>query len=177
MNSLGQITEVGSHSLLQWIFPAQESNWGVLHCRWILYQLSYQGSPLKYQFPYLNLLSDSFWISFSKRTPSKWKLFLYLLLHLDLLSVYPNSACMLSHFSHVQLCDPMDCSLPGTSRILEWVAMLSSRESSSPKDQTRASCISCFAGGFFTAEPPGKPYIQLLPTFKNVASSYLVTWC
>ena len=118
MNSLGQITEVGSHSLLQWIFPAQESNWGVLHCRWILYQLSYQGSPLKYQIPYLNLLSDSFWISFSKRTPSKWKLFLYLLLHLDLLSVYPNSACMLSHFSHVQLCDPMDCSLPGTSRIL-----------------------------------------------------------
>ena len=32
-------------SLLQWIFPSQESNWGLLHCRWILYQLSYQGSP------------------------------------------------------------------------------------------------------------------------------------
>ena len=24
----------------------QESNWGLLHCRWILYQLSYQGSPI-----------------------------------------------------------------------------------------------------------------------------------
>ena len=34
-------TGVGSFSLLQWIFPTQESNWGLLHCRRILYQLSY----------------------------------------------------------------------------------------------------------------------------------------
>ena len=34
-------TGVGSPSLLQWIFLTQESNWGLLHCRWILYQLSY----------------------------------------------------------------------------------------------------------------------------------------
>ena len=27
----------------------QKSNWGLLHCRWILYQLSYQGSPASYQ--------------------------------------------------------------------------------------------------------------------------------
>ena len=40
-------TGVGSLSLLQWIFPTQESNWGLLHCRWILYQLSCQGSQLK----------------------------------------------------------------------------------------------------------------------------------
>ena len=32
-------------SLLQQIFLNQESNQGLLHCRWILYQLSYQGSP------------------------------------------------------------------------------------------------------------------------------------
>ena len=38
-------TGVGSLSLLQGIFLAQESNWGILHCRQILYQLSYQGSP------------------------------------------------------------------------------------------------------------------------------------
>ena len=44
-NSPGQNTGVGSLSLLQQIFPTQESNWGLLHCRWILYQLSYQGSP------------------------------------------------------------------------------------------------------------------------------------
>ena len=38
-------TGVGSLSLLQQIFPTQESNQGLLHCRQILYQLSYQGSP------------------------------------------------------------------------------------------------------------------------------------
>ena len=38
-------TGVGSLSLLQGIFLTQESNQGLLHCRWILYQLSYQGSP------------------------------------------------------------------------------------------------------------------------------------
>jgi len=35
---------VGSLSLLQGIFPTQESNQGLLHFRWILYQLTYQGS-------------------------------------------------------------------------------------------------------------------------------------
>ena len=34
-------TGVCSLSLLQWIFLTQESNWGLLHCRRILYQLSY----------------------------------------------------------------------------------------------------------------------------------------
>ena len=38
---------VGSLSLLQQIFPTQESNQCLLHCRQILYQLSYQWSPLK----------------------------------------------------------------------------------------------------------------------------------
>ena len=37
-------TGVGSLSLPQGIFPTQESNRGLLHCRRILYQLSYQGS-------------------------------------------------------------------------------------------------------------------------------------
>ena len=36
---------VGSPSLLQWIFPTQKWNQGLLHCRQILYQLSYQGGP------------------------------------------------------------------------------------------------------------------------------------
>ena len=40
-------TEVGSLSLLQRIFTTQESNWGLLHCKWILEQLSYQGSPIE----------------------------------------------------------------------------------------------------------------------------------
>ena len=52
------------------------------------------------------------------------------------------------------LCDPMDCSLPGSSvheilqaRLLEWVAFPSSKVSSQPSDQTQVSCI---AGRFFT---------------------------
>ena len=44
-NSLGQNTGVDSCFFLQGIFPTQELNWGLLHCRLILYQLSYQGSP------------------------------------------------------------------------------------------------------------------------------------
>ena len=36
---------VGSLTLLQQIFPTQESNQGFLHCSWILYQLSHEGSP------------------------------------------------------------------------------------------------------------------------------------
>ena len=34
-------TGVGSLSFLQQIFLTQELNWGLLHCRWVLYQLSY----------------------------------------------------------------------------------------------------------------------------------------
>ena len=39
-------TGLSSLSLLHQIFPTQESNWGLLHCRQILCQLSYQGSSL-----------------------------------------------------------------------------------------------------------------------------------
>ena len=40
-----QNSGVGSLSLHQGIFLTQESNPGLLHCRWILYQLGHQGSP------------------------------------------------------------------------------------------------------------------------------------
>ena len=46
------------------------------------------------------------------------------------------------------LCDPTNCSLPGSSihgilqaRVLEWVAISFSRGSSQPRDQTRISCV------------------------------------
>ena len=52
------------------------------------------------------------------------------------------------------LCNPMDCSLPGSAvhgilqaRILEWVVVPFSRGSSQSRDQTQ---VSCFAGRFFT---------------------------
>ena len=43
-NSPGQNTGVGSLSLFRGIFPTQGSKTGLLHCRWILYQLSHKGS-------------------------------------------------------------------------------------------------------------------------------------
>ena len=45
MDSLGKNTRVGCHALLQGIFPTQRSNPGLLHWRWIIYQLKHQGSP------------------------------------------------------------------------------------------------------------------------------------
>ena len=58
------------------------------------------------------------------------------------------------------LCDPMDCSLPGSSihwifqaRILDWVAISFSRRSSLPRDWTQVSLI---VGRRFTVKPPGK---------------------
>ena len=47
-NSPGKNTGLGCHSLLQGIFPTQGSNLCLLHCRQILYHLSYQGSPILY---------------------------------------------------------------------------------------------------------------------------------
>ena len=44
-NSPGQNIGVGSLSILQGIFPTQGSNPGLLHCGWILYQLSHTGNP------------------------------------------------------------------------------------------------------------------------------------
>ena len=46
-NSPGKDTGVSSYSLLQVIFPTQGWNPGLLHCRWILYYLSHQGSLVK----------------------------------------------------------------------------------------------------------------------------------
>ena len=43
-NSPGQNTGVGNCPLLQGIFPTQGLNPGLLHCRWIFYQLSHQRS-------------------------------------------------------------------------------------------------------------------------------------
>ena len=62
------------------------------------------------------------------------------------------------------LCDPMNCSLPGSSvrgilqaRILEWVAMLSSRGSSQPRDLTGSSALQADS---LLSEPLGKPKVK-----------------
>ena len=46
-DSSSKNTGVGCHALLQGIFLTQGSNPRLLHCRWILYHLGHQGSPVK----------------------------------------------------------------------------------------------------------------------------------
>ena len=52
-NSPGQNTGLGSLSLLQGIFPTQESNPGLPHCRYTLYQLSHREAPCMYVCVYI----------------------------------------------------------------------------------------------------------------------------
>ena len=61
--------------------------------------------------------------------------------------------CLIAQ-SCLTLCDPMDCSLPGSSvhgifqaKILEWVAISCSQGSSQPRDKTVSPAV---AGRFFT---------------------------
>ena len=70
------------------------------------------------------------------------------------------------------LCDPMDCSLPGSSvhwilqaRILEWVAISFSRESSWPRDWTQVSCIA--GRRRFTVWATRERSVQTLSHFEN----------
>ena len=74
--------------------------------------------------------------------------------HLEMEFVTDCSIASCMHAQLLQLClilcDPMDCSLPGSSvhgilqaGILEWIAMASSRGSSWPRDWTHNSYVSC----------------------------------
>ena len=65
-------------------------------------------------------------------------------------------ACLLSHFTVTLWTIACQCPLFigfSQTRILEWVAMPSSRGSSQPRRQTCISCDSSIAGGFFATEP------------------------
>ena len=71
--------------------------------------------------------------------------------------------CVRSLQSCPTLWDPMDCSLLASSvhgilqaRILEWVAMPSSRGSSQPRDRIHVSYVSCIGSGFFTTSASGE---------------------
>ena len=87
------------------------------------------------------------------------------------------SACSVTQ-SYPTLCDPLDCSLPGSSvsgilqaRILEWLAIPSSRGSSQPRDRTHVSSVSCIGRWifFFTMVPHRKPSeIRLNIVYLNI---------
>ena len=76
------------------------------------------------------------------------------------------SVCLAAQLG-TTLCDPMDCSLPGSPvhgilqvRILEWVAIPFSRGFSQPRDRTWVSCI---AEDTLLPEPPGMPMLYHNP--------------
>ena len=84
---------------------------------------------------------------------------IYLLLLKNLLKWYMHrkKAKVSVSQSCLTLCDPMDCSRPGSSvrgifqaRILEWLAISFSGGSSQPRDWTRISLVCCIAGRIFT---------------------------
>ena len=94
---------------------------------------------------------------------NKYSIMIKKSIHFEKIMYWGMIICM--HAKTLQLCltlwDCMDCSLQGSSvqgisqaRILEWVVISFSRGSSQPRDWT---CVSCVAGDFFTAEPPGEP--------------------
>ena len=89
-------------------------------------------------------------------------------------------ACVLSCFSHVWLFvtlwtvahrAPLSIGIL-QARILEWVAIPSSRGSSRPSNRICISCDSCVAGELSTAKPPGKPMV--FPTFFNLSLNFAI---
>ena len=77
------------------------------------------------------------------------------------------------------LCNPMDCSPPGSSvhgilqeRILEWVAIPFSRGSSWPRNRTLVSCI---ADGFFAIRATRETHFKGKPFHFRTNTSHLST--
>ena len=99
---------------------------------------------------------------------------------------FSDSVCVLVAQLCLTLCDPMDCSPPGSSvtgiilqaRILEWVAIPFSRGSSQPRDQTRVFCI---MGRFFTTWATSSLVKQTLKssqgTLTKTSNLRICIWC
>ena len=87
-DSPGKNNGVGSHSLLQGIFPVQGSNSGLSHCRQILYHQNHHGSP-----PLLTTLLTRNTVSSMKmcKEPQLWGLHLLTLLSKTLVQLVPSS--------------------------------------------------------------------------------------
>ena len=111
-NFPGQNTGVGSLSLLQGIFPTQRSNPDLPHCRWILNQLSYKGSPRRLE-----------WVAYlysrGSSRPTNWtRVFCTVggfFTNWAIREAQIQVSCVLVSQAYLTLCDPMDCSPPCSS--------------------------------------------------------------
>ena len=90
-----------------------------------------------------------------------------------------NYVCVLSRFSHVQLCDPVDCSPPGSpvhgtlqARILEWAAISFSITMYAAAAKSLQSCPTLCDP--IDSSPPGSPAPGILQarTLEWVAISF-----
>ena len=168
-------TWMGSLSLLQRIFPTQELSWGLPHCRWILNQLSMREAKdcedgLKYK-----AVASTSWIVWSLQT--------YFLSHPLYQQV--KSKVVSKAQSCLTLCDPMDCSLPGSSVhgifqaiVLEWIAISFSRGSSQPRNRTRVSrIVDKRFTVWATREVQQSPHIIAVPWYHRLFNLHSFAMC
>ena len=134
----GKNTGVGCYALLQGIFPTQGLNPGLPHYRWILYQPSYQRSPLKI------INSHPFLIVLAWEQPTRDG-FLQDCVDIKMMLWGIESWLCVAPWTVVRQA-PLSMGIL-QARILEWIAMPSSRGSSQPRDWTQVLCI---AGEFST---------------------------
>ena len=143
-------TRVGCHALLQGISATQGLNPGLPHCRWILYQLSYQGNSKS------QIVLYSPWNSPGQNTGVH---------SLSLLQgIFPtqglNPGLPQSRQNLYQQ------SYKGSLRILEWVAIPSPANLPSPGIRTGVSCFATLAYQLSCQGSPG---------MNNFGSRY--DWC
>ena len=148
-DSPGKNTGVGCHTLLPQIFPTQGLNphlLRLLHQQGGSLPLTPPGKPSTVIYFVLKTNKHISYLEPLKKPRNNW-------FH------WPKTGPQLEQLNGVQrsclvtkscptLCDPMDCSLPGSSvlgvsqaRILEWVAISFSRGCSQLRDLTWVSCI------------------------------------
>ena len=175
-------TGVGSLSLSQGLFPTQESTWGLLPCKVDSLPAELPGKPTHYattipkdirHVPASGTLLIPFaWEALPPAPPTSLRSLLNVILAvrsslITLFKIALNSyVCVCAKLlrSCPTLCDSLDSCLPGFSvhgvlqaRILQWVAIPSSRGSSPPRDQTCISYVSCIGRQVLYSASPGKP--------------------
>ena len=155
---------MGCHFLFQGIFPTQGSNHFSCIGRWIL------NHWYKHIYIYIYICNFLF----------VTKLVLHILFfnktNYSLISFELRNLCLVTQ-PCLALCNPIDCSLPGSSvhgespgKVLEWVAMPSSRGSSQPRDRTQVSHI---AGRFFTIWATRESHKSILPQGNSLLADAL----
>ena len=94
---------------------------------------------------------------------------------------FSSISCSLVTKSCPTLCDPMDCSLPGSSvrgifhaRILEWVAISFSRVSSWLRDGTQVSCIGRRILYHWATQGSPQAYWKTAPSLAWIALDYFL---